>query len=139
MGLCWLQVGQALTKPLVSFPREDHQNGHWTTSSTGDMNRQLGGHELGPGWSWMEALTLSSTSQVIVATKREGGRMVSGPADSTTSSGRCRDRASGLMLAGPRPVREGKFKSGEEERPASLPGVKTSGGLDIFQVLVICL
>ena len=101
------------------FPREDHQNGRWTTSlvhwipgefraggrtsdwRSGDMNRQLGGHELGPGWSWMAALTLSSTSQVIVATKREGGRMVSGPADSTTSSGRCRDRASGLTLRDP--------------------------------------
>ena len=43
-----------------------------------------------------------------------------------------------LDVAGPRLVREGTVKSGEEERPAGLPGVRTSGGLDTFQVLVIC-
>ena len=68
MSLSWLQVGQALTKPLLSSPREDHQNdllgsldsrvagalrarGHCRTSDrrSGGTNRRL---ELGPGWSW---------------------------------------------------------------------------------------
>ena len=56
-----------------------------------------GGQELGMGWSWMAALTLSSTSHVKVAMRQEGGRLVSG-SPTSLSSWNCRD------VAGPRPI-----------------------------------
>ena len=61
------------------------------------------------GWSWMAALTLSSTSQVKVAMRHEDGRMVSGSPTSLSSSWNCRDKASGLTLWDPGRYEREKF------------------------------
>ncbi len=43
----------------------------------------------------------------------------------------------GLYVAGPWAIGEGEIEPGEEEGPAGLPGVQSSGCPDVLQVLVV--
>ena len=76
---------------------------HRSTSAlkAGGTKRQLDGQELGPGCPSVAALTLSSMSQVNVATRQDVGRMDSGFSSESSVLWSWWERASDLTLRDP--------------------------------------
>ena len=145
LGLCWLQVGRSLWCPLPGrTARSAAGQPPWFFGFQGELKAVGPLQNLGPEVRWHEqtiggqagaGLVLDGGLNSLLHLPGECGQTggwKDGVRAGRESLQEVPRQSVRLDVAGPRPVREGKVKPGEEEQPASLSRVKTSGRQDIF-------